>query len=176
MTGAAGARGEGGRGGGTARSSAARLLAVQALYQVSLSGSPGDAVLEEFLRYRLGEAALDDEGTPGARPRRALFTELFRGTLRRQGEIDDMIASALPAAWPFERLEIVLREILRCGVYELLERAGTPARAVISEYVGMAQAFYAGAEPGMVNAILDRLARVVRAAEFEPRDEAAEAG
>lgn len=175
MTDPARSKRQAGRNEGGARSSAARLLAVQALYQVSLSGGSGDAVLEEFLRYRLDDAQLDEEDVGAARPRRALFTELLRGTLRRRPEIDDMIASALPPEWPFERLEIVLREILRCGVYELLGRDKVPARVVISEYVGIAQAFFAGQEPGMVNAILDRLARVVRAAEFEPSDAAAEA-
>lgn len=148
---------------GAAGQRAARLCAVQALYQIALSGAPMDAVLEEFLRHRIREPS--DEGET-IRPRVTLFTELVRGTHRRRDEIDGMIAATLTEAWSLERLETVLRCIVEAGVYELLCRSQTPARVVINEYVDLAHAFYAGSEPGMVNGILDRLARRLRPAEF----------
>lgn len=143
--------------------SAARLHAVQALYQIALSGESTDHVLEEFLRHRI-DANLD--GVEAVRPKTELFTELVRGSSHRRDEIHDVIASALSQGWPLERLETILRCILEAGVYELLA-GSVPARVVITEYVDVAHAFYSGAEPGMVNGILDRLARKLRPGEFE---------
>lgn len=146
--------------------SAARLFAVQALYQASMSGDSMDAVLEEFLRHRLSDADDTLDGAEAIKPKKQLFTELVKGTTNRREEIDDMIAAALPEKWPLDRLETVLRCILEPGVYELLARKQATARVIINEYVDLAHAFYAGPEPGMVNGILDRLARKLRPAEF----------
>lgn len=156
---------EGGGRAGAAKApqSVARLYAVQALYQIALSGESMDHVLEEFLRHRLN-ADLDDVET--VRPKTELFTELVRGSSRRRDEIHDMIASALSQGWPLKRLETILRCILEAGVYELLAES-VPARVVITEYVDVAHAFYSGPEPGMVNGVLDRLARKLRPGEFE---------
>jgi N utilization substance protein B len=93
-----------------------------------------------------------------------------RGVAERAEDIDRMLASALTESWTVERLEVVLRCILRAGAYELLARPGVPARAAINEYVELAHAFYAGAEPGMVNGLLDRLARLLRPEEFASPD------
>lgn len=147
----------------TARHSAARLAAVQALYQIELSGGSPDEVIEQFRRYRLGE---DIEGEKAVQPNADLFTEIVRGVCRRRGELADMLSAALTDRWPLERLQIVLRSILYAGIYELLARREVPARAAINEYVDLAHAFYAGAEPGMVNGILDRLARRLRPGEL----------
>jgi len=84
----------------------------------------------------------------------------------RQAEIDDMLNAALADEWPLDRVELVLRGILRAGVCELVSARGVPARAIINEYVDLAHAFYAGAEPGMVNGVLDKLARRLRPDEF----------
>lgn len=146
--------------------SAARLFAVQALYQIAMSGAPMDTVLEEFLRHRLRDADDTVDVQEAVKPKAELFSELVRGAIRRREEINDMIAAVLPENWSLDRLESVLRCILEAGVYELLARQRTPARVVINEYVDLTHAFYAGAEPGMVNGILDRLARKVRPAEF----------
>lgn len=143
--------------------SAARLVAVQALYQIALSGENVGNVLEEFLRHRLGDSLDEAEAV---KPKSTLFTEIVRGASRRRAEIDDMIGATLMEGWSVERLETVLRCILEAGVFELLARPQVPARAVITEYVDLAHAFYAGPEPGMVNGILDRLARTLRPAEF----------
>lgn len=150
-------------GGGSARRSAARLAAVQALYQIDHSGVPPSIVLEEFLRFRLGES-FDTENDVA--PDKSMFTQIVRGVTGSGKELDEMIAAALSDKWTIDRLEVILRAILRAGVYELRSRGNTPARVVITEYVDVAHAFYEGQEPGMVNGMLDRIARVLRPAEF----------
>lgn len=149
--------------GGTARRSAARLVAVQALYQIDHSGTSGDQVLEEFLKFRLGDS-FDTEHDVA--PHKNLFSEIVQGVGARSADIDDVISAALSNKWTFERVEIILRAILRAGVYELEARKDTPARVVITEYVDIAHAFYDGQEPGMVNGMLDRISRSLRPAEF----------
>jgi N utilization substance protein B len=138
---------------------ASRLAAVQALYQIDLAGvSPATAIIE-FTRHNIGGNA-PDESFGEADPQ--MFAELVEGTAARREDIDRGLSSALSADWPLERLEIILRAILRVAVYELLARPGVPARVVISEYLDIAHAFFAGKEPGMVNGVLDRLARSIR--------------
>lgn len=148
---------------GAVRQSAARLAAVQALYQIDHSGAPASIVLEEFLRYRLGDS-FDTE--KDVAPDKSLFTQLVRGVTGRSAEFDEMIVAALSDRWTLDRLEYILRAILRAGVYELDSRSKTPTRVIISEYVDVAHAFYQGQEPGMVNGILDRIARSLRPGEF----------
>lgn len=168
MTGAAertSGRSAGGRGakGGAARQSAARLAAVQALYQTDHSGARSDDVLEEFLRYRLGDSFDTEQDVA---PNKALFTQIVRGVGLRRAELDEMIGAALSEKWTAARLEYILRAILRAGAYELEARPTTPARVVISEYVDVAHAFYSGQEPAMVNGVLDRIAHAIRPDEF----------
>lgn len=166
MTGTLGGRHGAAEGGGDPRS-AARLAAVQALYQIELGGGSVTQVVEQFLRDRLREDAAGGEAGETPKLDTALFTSIVRGVREKSSEIDGMIASTLTSGWPLERLEIVLRCILRAGAYELSARGRLPARAAINEYVELAHEFYAGAEPGMVNGILDRLARTLRPEEFE---------
>ncbi len=147
-----------------ARLSAARLAAVQALYQAEITGAPLDSVILQFREFRRG-GVLDDNETP-IKPDQALFAELVRGAHARSREIDAMLGAALRETWPLERVELLLRCILRAGVYELLVRRAVPARVAISEYVDLADAFFDSAECGMANAILDGLARRLREAEF----------
>ena len=163
-------------GGGTARRSAARLAAVQALYQIDHSGAPGGQVLEEFLRFRLGDSFDTEQDVA---PHKNLFSEIVRGVGAQEQGIDEIISAALSNKWTFERVEIILRAILRAGVYELQARKDTPARVVITEYVDIAHAFYDGQEPGMVNGMLDRISRSLRPEEFgdaKPVPGAAEIG
>jgi len=158
------------RGGVGRRRSVARLLAVQALYQIELNkieagGSAGvDAVVAEFVKHRLGQ---EIEGENYGEADRALFADIVHGASARQGELDGIISAALSEEWPLHRLETILRAILRAGAYELLGRTDVPPRVVISEYLDVAHAFFAGKEPGMVNGVLDRLARVLRPSDFE---------
>ena len=147
--------------GKTARErSSARLAAVQALYLMDMTGAPVDKVLDDFLRHGLGSEPEAEERL--AIPDPLLFTDILRGAAARGGELDAMVAQALSGDWSAERLENVLRAILRAGAYELTARPDVPMKVVISEYVDLAYAFYSGPEPGLVNAVLDRIGKVVR--------------
>jgi N utilization substance protein B len=146
------------------RRSAARLAAVQALYQIDLTGAAVEAVVAEFVKHRLGR---DIDGDNYGEADNALFAELVRGAWARREDIDRMLAVSLTPDWPLGRLEVILRAILRAGAYELLDRPDVPARVVINEYLDIAHAFYSGKEPGLVNGVLDRLARQLRAAELQ---------
>lgn len=141
------------------RRTAARLAAVQALYQIEVTGASPANTVGEFLRHRFSAQA---EGENFGAADEALFAVLVEGTCARRSELDDHIAAALTPDWPLERLEIILRAILRAGAYELLARPDVPARVAISEYLDIAHAFFAGKEPGLVNGVLDRLARTLR--------------
>ncbi|MEE8276916.1 MAG: transcription antitermination factor NusB [Alphaproteobacteria bacterium] len=149
---------------GPAAKSAARLMAVQALYQIALTGAPASHVEAEFLRHRVAGGEL--EGAHYTPADRALFVDLVRGVAGACAELDALIAAVLPEDWALKRLEMVLLAILRCGVYELRQRAEVPPKVTITEYVDVAHGFYGGKEPAMTNAILDRLARELRAQEM----------
>lgn len=159
------------------RLAAARLAAVQALYQCEISGIAADEAIRNFLDHGVGGTALvtpDGDDTPEievalAKLDKSMFVAIVRGTLERKAELDTMIDGALSDGWSVERLEVVMRSILRAGAFELSARGNVPPKVAISEYVDVAGAFYAGAEPGMVNAVLDRIARVVRAGEIGSR-------
>lgn len=147
----------------------ARLAAVQALYQIELSETPADAperierVIRDFARYRLDQ---DVEGERIGEADEELFADIVRGATARRAEIDAVVARGLSSEWPIERLEAILRAILRAGGYELLARPDVPARVVISEYLEVAHAFFGGKEPALVNGVLDRVARQLRETEF----------
>ncbi len=148
--------------------SAARLAAVQALYQIEMNDAGPDDVIAEFVRHRLGG---EDDGAASAAADPALFTELVRGACARRDEIDALISGALSEDWTLDRLELLLRAVLRAGVYELIGRTQVPARVAINEHIEIAHDFFGRGEPGMVNGVLDRIARDVRAAEFADTDD-----
>ncbi len=138
------------------RRSAARLAAVQALYQMELAQTDVGEVLAQFSTRTAGGNF--EEGNVGD----ADFSHLkniVEGVVREQRAIDTKINESLAPGWSLERLESILRAILRAGAFELLFRDDIPGRAVISEYVDVAHAFYDGDQPGFVNGVLDRLAR-----------------
>lgn len=143
--------------------SAARLLAVQALYQMILTKAPAKQVIAEFLDHRLKE---DLEGLKHGAVNRDLFTDLVQGVSSQAEVLDDMLAAVLDEDWTIERLEILLLALLRAAAFELSERLEVPARVVISEYVDLANAFFDGRETAFVNGMLDRLAHVLRMDEF----------
>lgn len=152
--------------------SAARLAAVQALYQIEFSGSTESgstesAVIEEFRLHRFGQA--DEEVSGGQKTNDYLFQELVHGTSNCREEIDRHITSVLDERWPLKRLAIVMRCILRLGTFELISRFEVPAGVVVKEYVDLAHSFFAGKEPGMVNGVLDSLAHQLRPGELEAR-------
>lgn len=143
--------------------SAARLLAVQALYQRAVSGQTAAEVLREFLQHRVEEEV---EGLKHAKVNRELLGELVEGVAREESTLDDMLAAVLDEDWTLDRVELLLRVLLRAAIFELSDRLEVPARVVIAEYVDLANAFYDGRETAFVNGLLDRLAHVLRAEEF----------
>lgn len=143
---------------------AARLAAVQALYQMELTGGKLMETVSEYEAVRLGRE-IDGETYLEADP--AWFRNVVSGVVEKQRSIDPVIHSALPSGWPLARIDTLLRAILRAGVYELTARADVPARVIISEYVDVAKAFFDTEESGMVNAVLDRVARQNRQAEVK---------
>lgn len=147
------------------RSAAARLAAIQALYEMEVADVRPDPVLREFFKDRWldrnGEAAEEL-----AEPDPDLFTALVRGVEERATTIEDMIGAALQDGRTPDSLEVLVLCILRAGAWELLARPEAPAKVVISQYLDVAHAFFDGPEPGFVNGVLDRLARTLRPREL----------
>jgi transcription antitermination protein NusB len=143
--------------GGSPRS-AARLAAVQALYQIESSGDPVAKVIVDFRNHRLGREV---EGDLYVKADEALFTDLVDGAIQRLAEIDAKLAEHLASGWSLDRLDSVIRQILRAGAYELIARPDTPTPVVITEYVDVAKAFAAAQEASFVNGVLDKLARTL---------------
>lgn len=140
----------------------ARLATVQTLYQMAITGAPADKVIQEFLAMRLGGEADTESFGPADR---GFYRRLAEGAAADVEATDRLIAGALSEDWSLERLETLVRCILRCGAHELLVHGDTPPAVVISEYVDVAHAFFAEKEPGFVNGVLDRIARTLRADE-----------
>ncbi|MBF9233985.1 transcription antitermination factor NusB [Microvirga alba] len=149
-----------------AERSAARLAAVQALYQMDLSGKTVVDALAEFEAFWIGREVEGIEFQPSDN---TFFRNILSGVVSNQREIDVKIDKALADGWPLTRVEAVLRAILRAGCYELMYRKDVPARVVITEYVDVTHGFYDEDEPGLVNAVLDTLAREVRVGELEKK-------
>ena len=144
--------------------SAARLAAVQALYQQEMEGTPVARLLREFHEHRLG-ATIEDEQYVEAE--QDFFDDVVSGADARRAEIDDVIAGKLAEGWSLDRLDRPMRAILRAGTYELLSRTDVPVASVISEYVDVAHAFYDKRESGFVNGLLDAVAKQARPARAE---------
>jgi N utilization substance protein B len=136
--------------------SAARLAAVQALYQHDMEGTPIPRLLKEFHDHRLG-ATIEDETYHDAE--RDFFDDVVTGASARRDEIDGLIEGRLAEGWSLERLDRPMRAILRAGTYELIARSDVPLGSVISEYVDVAHAFYDRRESGFVNGLLDAIAK-----------------
>ena len=149
---------------GGRRRTVARLAAVQALYQLELNPElDAQAVVREFARYRFDQ---EIDGDQLAEADAAFFADIVRGVSADQQRLDGDISTALVEDWPLNRLDAVLRAILRAGVWELAHRPDIPARVSISEYIAIAHAFFIGKEPGLANGVLDRLGRSLRAADM----------
>lgn len=158
------------------RRGAARLAAVQALYQIDVTEATVERVLEEFVRFRLDGHRPGDEDTPAGETDRTLFLKIVRGVGANGALLDEIVGSCLTQEWSLDRMDRVLRAILRAGCFELYAIADIPPRVVISQYVDIANAFFEGKEPGFVNGLLDRVARTLRPEEMQdraPRDAAA---
>ena len=149
-----------------AERSAARLAAVQALYQMDVAGKGVLDAMAEFEAFWIGREV---EGVSFKPAENRFFRDILRGTVSEQVGVDQLVDKALATGWPLARVEAVLRAILRAGAYELRFRKDVPARVAISEYVDVAHDFYSGDEPGLVNAVLDAIAREVREDEMKDR-------
>lgn len=139
--------------------SAARLAAVQALYQQEMAATALPRLLTEFHEHRLGRSIEDEDYAPADV---AFFDDVVSGVDARRSEIDGHITTSLAQGWSLDRLDRPMRQILRAGVYELIARPDVPTAAVITEYVDVAHAFYERREAGFVNGLLDAVARAVR--------------
>ena len=138
---------------------AARLAAVQALYQTDMEATTLAKLLDEFHQHRLG-MEIDDETFAEAET--AFFDDVVKGTLARRDEIDALLSGKLAEGWKIERLDKTMLQILRAGAYELLARADVPTGSVISEYLDVAHAFFDERETKFVNGVLDAVAKMVR--------------
>jgi N utilization substance protein B len=138
---------------------AARLAAVQALYQHNMEAIPLAKLLDEFHRHRLG-AEIDDDVYAEAEV--AFFDDIVKGVFARREEIDGQLSAKLAEGWKLERLDKTMLQILRAGAYELIARADVPTASAISEYVDVAHAFFDEREAKFVNGVLDAVAKAVR--------------
>jgi N utilization substance protein B len=156
---------EGERSASGRRRSAARLGAVQALYQLALNPGRGgtEVAIGEFLHHRLGR---EIDGDVYGEADETLFADIVRGVGQHRERLDETISASLSEEWPLRRLETILRLILEAGAYELAHRPDIPPRVTLSEYIAIAHAFFDGKEPGLANGVLNRLARSLRATEL----------
>ena len=145
------------------RRQAARLAAVQALYQWQEGQDEPAAIIEQFLKVRTGEAG---EGGMRRDADKPLFKDVVEGTASHKDELEKTVTSALAENWSWGRIDRLVRAILLAGVYELVHRRDVPPKVAINEYVEIAHAFYGQGESTFVNSVLDRVARQERAAEL----------
>jgi N utilization substance protein B len=145
------------------RRGAARLAAVQALYQMDIAGAGLNDIFAEFESHWLGSEV---EGETYLPAEAAFFRDVVSGVVRDQTKLDPLVDDALARGWPLKRIDAIIRAVMRAGAYELEHRKDVPARVVVTEYVDVANAFVDREETGMVNAVLDQLARRFRADEF----------
>ncbi|MDH5188052.1 MAG: transcription antitermination factor NusB [Rhodospirillaceae bacterium] len=144
--------------------SAARLAAVQALYEIEISGAEIDPVVQDFLAKRWAQPAIEDDGSEVemAEFDASFFSEIVRGAQANSTSLDEMIEGTLQNEWTLPRIETLLKCMLRAGIYELAHHSEIPKSVVINEYMDVANAFYTEGEPKMLNGILDKLAKVLR--------------
>lgn len=152
-------------GAGNRARSAARLAAVQGLYQMDLAATDLNVVIRDLTSDPIREDA-NGEPAEQERPDATFMAELLRGVVRRQRDIDPLVDNQLATGWRLARVDSILRAILRAGVFELMERPEVPARVVINEYIDIAHAFLGDDEPKVVNGVLDKLGRRLRPQEF----------
>lgn len=148
---------------GVARSQA-RLAAVQALYQMDMAQTDVADVVREFQQLRFGDGA-PDPAIANADPN--LFAKIVHGVVARQREIDPVLDQQLAVGWRLTRIDSILRALLRGAVLEYMSTPETPARVILNEYIEIAHAFFEGDEPKVANAVLDKIAKKLRAKEFE---------
>jgi N utilization substance protein B len=144
---------------GSKARAAARLAAVQALYQFEMEGTRLEQLLDEFHRHRLGAEIEEDQYVAADV---IFFDDVVKGAIARRDEIDGLVAGKLASGWKIERLDRTMLQILRAGTYELLARADVPTNTAINEYLDVAHAFFDEKEAKFVNGVLDAVAKAVR--------------
>lgn len=147
--------------------SAARMAAVQSLYELDMVDGDADPVLRSFIEKRWTVTVEDEDGDELGEaefhdPDKTFLIALVRGVIEHKGALDDMLSGALGPNWTVPRLEVLLRAVMRAGTYELSHCPEIPAKVIINEYMDIANAFFNGGEPKMVNGVLDKLAHVLR--------------
>lgn len=142
-----------------AQKSAARMAAVQALYTIDYTGNAAGATVQDFLQRKM---PVDVDAPVPEDFDNELFKSVVDGTLARQADIDGMVSGSLDAKWPLERLEKIIKAILRAGVGELLTQPQNDTAIIINDYVNVAHGFFAGKEPALVNAVLDKVSKSLR--------------
>jgi N utilization substance protein B len=143
--------------------SAARLAAVQALYQMDMTAIDMKQVIAEFEAHRFGQEV---EGSEYCEAEVAFFRDVVEGVVHEQRRIDPLVDQHLAEGWRLNRVDSILRAILRAGAFEMMKRSDVPTRVIITEYVDLAHAFFEGEEPRVVNGILDKLGREQRPQDF----------
>ena len=149
---------------GSNRRQAARLAAVQAIFQWQEGEHAPAEIIDQFLRVRRGEAG---EGGMRRDADQPLFKDVVQGAVAHKAELEQTLTGALAEDWTWERVDRLVRAILLAGAYELIHRKDVPTRVAINEYVEIAHAFYDQGEQNFVNSVLDRIARQSRSPEFE---------
>jgi N utilization substance protein B len=145
------------------RRQAARLAAVQALYQWQEGQDEPAAIVEQFLNVRTSETG---EGSMRRDADKPLFKDVVEGTAVHKDELEKTVSSALAENWSWGRIDRLVQAILLAGAYELVHRRDVPPKVAINEYVEIAHAFYDQGEPTFVNSVLDRVARQERASDL----------
>jgi transcription antitermination protein NusB len=135
---------------------AARLAAVQALYQIEQTGERPAMVMAEFRQHRIGQTIEDAQYVKADDK---LFIDIVDGVSTHRPDLDAQLVPHLAAGWTLERIDSIMRQIIRCGAYELAYRKDIPPNVVISEYVDVAHAFADRNEASFVNSVLDKLAK-----------------
>ena len=141
----------------------ARLKAVQALYQIAMTGQTPELAIAEFVKHRLDET-IDGTSLPAADPK--FFSDLVLGVTAETEDLDAMISAVIKQGWSVERLEATLLAVLRAGAWELANRNDIPVRATISEYTDVAGAFDGDKKTSLVNGVLNRIAAELRPEEM----------
>ena len=147
--------------------SAARMAAVQALYELDMGDGDADVILRALIEKRWTVPIEDEDGDEIGEaeffdPDKTFLLKLARGVLNKKDAVDEALNGTLGSNWTVPRLEVLLRAVLRAGVYELMEHTEIPAKVIINEYMDVANAFFSEGEPKMVNGVLDKLAHVLR--------------
>ena len=149
---------------------AARLCAVQALYQMEVGGGSPEHTITQFLEHRIGEIV---DGLDYGNTDTVLFGRIVRGASTNRQQLDELISDSLVEDWTLARLDNLLRAALRAGVFELLYAPDIPVKVVLNEYVDIAHGFFEGAEPALLNGVLDKIGHLLRASELEHQSERA---